>query len=396
MGRPSERHLIIPQGVSGATAWISALRRSTDQLLELDAKSLRALETYLDPSDPVTARLICDHVASVSGEDVELLRAFLQVPRAQDEVLRHLIRNTRPMYDDPISQTATRHNVAFVMERIHSDIVNETIIHWYPDDGNGTVREIIFELLSIDLATGLEWIRDLAETESVEWLGSYCDLLETFPALEEPTNAHWLHLAALVIAQRSPPYLADRAYLLLEKTATMVPWDMRSKRTQAAFAGILTRRTSSERVRENKIRTFAELTRGGQLKMDNSSGDTLRLIFFAHHGLAIIRLARPAHRCPEARELVASVVLATCQLTQRDRGVDRGVSQDTEDRQTPTADDQSQPLDPSERRLLYKSVLKTLNEIIQVNGRQQQPPMISPVLHIADTVSGARAQYKFW
>lgn len=70
MGRPSERHLIIPQRVS--TAWISALRRSTDQPLELDAESLRALATYLDPSDPVTARLICDHVASVSGEDVEV------------------------------------------------------------------------------------------------------------------------------------------------------------------------------------------------------------------------------------------------------------------------------------------------------------------------------------
>jgi hypothetical protein len=197
---------------------------------------------------------------------------------------------------------------------------------------------------------------------------------------------------ALVIAQRSPPELADRAYLLLEKTATMVPWDKRSKRAQAAYAGILTRGTSSEHVRESKIRTFVELTRGGQLKMDNSSGYTLRLIFFAHHGIGMIRLAGRANRCPEARELLASVVLATYQLTQRDRGVDRGASQDTEDRQTLTADDQSAPLDPSERRLLYESVMSTLNKIIQASGTQA--PIISLVLHIADTVSGA--QYKCW
>ncbi|RSH89514.1 hypothetical protein EHS25_002064 [Saitozyma podzolica] len=398
----------LDERVLAAVAWVASLGRSIDHFLKLDDESLWSLAIYLDPWDPVTTRLIGHRVANVSGEDfelrisgIQLLRAFLQVPEAQDEVLRQLIRNNRP------------------------------------------IREIIFELLSIDLATGLEWFRDVAETESVEWLGSYCDLLEwilglpltvaplhgqtqerppesqghqcpppsslppTDPApdascssscppapptlktsitLEEPTNAHWLHLVGMVIAHRSPPDLADRAYLLLEKTATMVPWGMRSIWAKRTYAAILTRECSSEHARDSKIRSFARLIRGGQLKMDSSSGYRLRLIFFAHHGIGIIRLAEVPSRCPEARELVASVVFATCQLTQRGHGVDIGVLQNTEERHT--ADDQSVPLDPSERRLLYKSVLKTLNKIIQVNGRQSR--MMSLFLRIADADSGAQ------
>lgn len=347
-----------------------------------------------------------------------------------------------------MSHTAARHNVHLGTDVSTTTSWTNALAHWYPDNGNGTVREIIFELLSIDLATGLEWIRDVAESESVEWLERYYHLLEWIlspaatvaslhgQAQERPSEPHSIGDHSHPQTQRQTHPVPRPVPLLHLRSEHFLRW--RSRRTLTGFTSPhwsspsgprptwLTEPTSSSKRRRRWFRgtcarnaprgptrvysldeprpSVFERTRSGLspslLVAVNSRWitlpATLRLIFFAHHGLAIIRLARPAHRCPEARELVASVVLATCQLTQRDRGVDRGVSQDTEDRQTPTADDQSQPLDPSERRLLYKSVMKTLNEIIQVNGRQQQPPIISPVLHIADTVSRARAQYKFW
>jgi hypothetical protein len=170
----------------------------------------------------------------------------------------------------------------------------------------------------------------------------------------------------LVIAQRSPPDLADRAYRLLENTATMVPWVIRSKRAQAVYMGILTHASSSESARRTKTRSFVKLIRGGQLRLDNTYGYTLILIFFAHHGTGLVDLATPGLFCPEARFFISEVIDATRQLTQPGLGVDMEVSQSNGSRHT--ADAQSQPPSTSERCELFSSVLQTVDKIIQASG----------------------------